>query len=93
VASSYSTEASFVSPVMKPVGKPDARNGPVRFDERGGETGQRYALAPAPLLDSTVVKLLASFCPIRLAERPSGGCGNVYVAASLLTNIQKGFVR
>jgi hypothetical protein len=53
VASSYSTEASFVSPVMKPVGKPDARNGPVRFDERGGETGQRYALAPAPLLDST----------------------------------------
>ena len=38
---------------MKPVGKPDARNGPVRFDERGEETGQRYALAPAPLLDST----------------------------------------
>ena len=39
---------------MKPVGKPDARNGHVRFDERGWETGRRFASAPAPGLDSTI---------------------------------------
>jgi hypothetical protein len=38
---------------MKPVGKPDARNEHVRFDERGWETGRRLASAPAPILDST----------------------------------------
>ena len=38
---------------MKPVGKPDARNGHVRFDERGRETGRRSASVPAPVLDST----------------------------------------
>src|ERR671919_202053 len=32
---------SFVSLTVKPVGKPDARNGHVRFDERGWETGRR----------------------------------------------------
>jgi hypothetical protein len=41
---------------MKPVGKPDAGNRPVQFDERGGETGRcRMAQATAPLLDSTEV--------------------------------------
>ena len=35
---------------MKPVGKPDAGNPHVRFDERGRETGQ---CATAPVLDST----------------------------------------
>ncbi len=29
---------------MKPVGKPDAGNPHVRFDERGGETGLRHRL-------------------------------------------------
>ena len=38
---------------MKPVGKPDAGNPHVRFDERGWETGRRPASAPAPNLDST----------------------------------------
>jgi len=38
---------------MKPVGKPDARNEHVRFDERGWEPGRRLASAPAPILDST----------------------------------------
>src|ERR1019366_8666349 len=38
-------------PVMKPVGKPDAVNPHVRFDERGGETG--CFGDTAPLLDST----------------------------------------
>ena len=38
---------------MKPVGKPDAGNPHVRFDERGWETGRRLASAPAPNLDST----------------------------------------
>jgi hypothetical protein len=28
---------------MKSIGKPDARNGHVRFDERGRETGRRVA--------------------------------------------------
>ena len=36
---------------MKPVGKPDAGNPHVRFDERGGET-ERFG-DTAPLLDST----------------------------------------
>jgi hypothetical protein len=36
---------------MKPVGKPDAGNPHVRFDERGGETGR--ANGTAPFLDST----------------------------------------
>jgi hypothetical protein len=43
---------------MKPVGKPDAGNPHVRFDERGWETGPRYASPPAPILDSTV-------CPVK----------------------------
>jgi hypothetical protein len=38
---------------MKPVGKPDARDGHVRFDERGWETGRRMTSVPAPILDST----------------------------------------
>ena len=37
---------------MKPVGKPDAGNPHVRFDERGGETELPQAVT-APLLDST----------------------------------------
>ncbi len=39
--------------IVKPVGEPDAGNPHVRFDERGEETGRRFASAPAPLLDST----------------------------------------
>src|ERR1700730_8680806 len=48
-------EASFtVCPTVKPVGKPDAGNPHVRFDERGRETGRcRTAHATAPFLDST----------------------------------------
>jgi hypothetical protein len=39
---------------MKPVGKPDAGNPHVRFDERGRETECcRMAQATAPVLDST----------------------------------------
>ena len=39
---------------MKPVGKPDAGNRHVRFDERGWETGRwPKAQATAPILDST----------------------------------------
>jgi transposase len=37
---------------MKPVGKPDAGNPHVRFDERGGETGRTRGTAP--FLDSTI---------------------------------------
>ena len=37
-------------PATKPVGKPDAGNPHVRFDERGGETDRRAA----PRLSSTL---------------------------------------
>jgi hypothetical protein len=30
---------------VKSIGKPDARNGPVRFDERGRETGRRFTVS------------------------------------------------
>ena len=41
---------------VKPVGKPDAGNRLVRFDERGWETERcRMAQATAPILDSTNV--------------------------------------
>src|ERR1700730_3552378 len=48
-------DGSFaVCPTVKPVGKPDAGNRHVRFDERGRETGRcRTAQATAPFLDST----------------------------------------
>jgi putative membrane protein len=46
---------------MKPVGKPDAGNPHVRFDERGWETGRRPASAPAPNLDSTAGAIHAGF--------------------------------
>ncbi len=38
-------------PATKPVGKPDAGNPHVRFDERGGETDRLRGTVP--LLDST----------------------------------------
>jgi hypothetical protein len=38
---------------MKPVGKPDAGNRHVRFDERGRETGRASASVLAPVLDCT----------------------------------------
>jgi hypothetical protein len=45
---------SSVCTLMKPIGKPDAGNRPVRFDERGQETERcRMAQATAPVLDST----------------------------------------
>ena len=47
---------STVCLAMKLVGKPDAGNPHVRFDERGEETGcRRTAQATAPLLDSTIM--------------------------------------
>ena len=46
---------------VKPVGKPDALVGHVRFDERGWETGRcRMAQATAPILDSTRTDLQRS---------------------------------
>ena len=52
-------------PAVKSVGKPDAGNPHVRFDERGRETERcRMAQATAPFLDST--------CALR-ARFSSGG--------------------
>jgi RNA-directed DNA polymerase len=48
-------------PTVKPVGKPDAGNPHVRFDERGWETGRCFASALAPILDSTVPNGLIDF--------------------------------
>jgi hypothetical protein len=43
---------------VKPVGKPDAGNRLVRFDERGWETERcRMAQATAPILDSTTADI------------------------------------
>src|SRR3982751_1444953 len=52
---------------VKPVGKPDAGNPHVRFDERGRETGCcRMAQATAPVLDSTMDRCAACLvCRIR----------------------------
>ncbi len=47
------TKAHVREPATKPVGKPDAGNPHVRFDERGRETGRSQRPAPAPGLDST----------------------------------------
>jgi hypothetical protein len=52
---------------VKPVGKPDAGNPHVRFDERGWETGRPKWSAPAPILDSTEI-------PHALSHLTSG-CG------------------
>jgi hypothetical protein len=43
---------------MKPVGKPDAGNPHVRFDERGRET-ERPSIATAPVLDSTSLMIMS----------------------------------
>ena len=46
---------------VKPVGKPDAGNRLVRFDERGWETERcRMAQATAPILDSTLASFAAT---------------------------------
>lgn len=44
---------------MKPVGKPDAGDPHVRFDERGRET-ERHSSATAPVLDSTTLMIMSA---------------------------------
>ena len=54
---------------VKPVGKPNAGNRHVRFDERGWETGRcRMAQATAPILDSTEPEVPESTADFRLSE-------------------------
>jgi hypothetical protein len=53
-SSTRAPRANAVGLAMKSVGKPDAGNPHVRFDERGRETGRLHvAQATAPFLDST----------------------------------------
>ena len=60
-------------PAVKSVGKPDARNPPVRFDERGRETELlAKPRAAAPFLDSTCA-LQARFSSV--SGRPPGYAG------------------
>jgi len=67
---------------MKPVGKPDAGNPHVRFDERGGETGLRQPLKhrASPRLynpriecccQSVVFMMAATVAPPGCRNRPS----------------------
>ena len=56
--SAHQLSVAVVCRKVKPVGKPDAGNPHVRFDERGRETGCcRMAQATAPVLDSTATTL------------------------------------
>jgi hypothetical protein len=57
---------------MKPVGKPNAGNRHVRFDERGWETGRRrMAQATAPILDSTeITPVVPAWVMPAKGERP-----------------------
>src|SRR5918999_764173 len=83
---------SAVCLTMKPVGKPDAGNPHVRFDERGRETElRRMAQATAPFLDST-----RDLCEIttghdRAAARVSAasrhGCASRALARSQLGSV------
>ena len=59
---------------IKPVGKPNAGNRHVRFDERGWETGRcRMAQATAPILDSTICStVVQSEANARHGARPHG---------------------
>ena len=65
-----------VTLTVKPVGKPDAGNRHVRFDERGWETGRcRMAQATAPILDSTLASVIGvqAACPQFGAYRSAPG--------------------
>jgi hypothetical protein len=53
---------------MKPVGKPDAGNPHVRFDERGGETGRESDTAP--FLDSTTALAARASVPASIDSSP-----------------------
>src|SRR5262245_11270562 len=73
-ASTRSASATAVGLSMKLVGKPDAGNRPVRFDERGQETECCHmAQATAPVLDSTYQFLrFAKVAGWRHHRSPSG---------------------
>jgi hypothetical protein len=61
---------------VKLVGKPDAGNRHVRFDERGGETVRcRMAQATAPLLDSTHAARFFAFLGLAHTGVPSDWIG------------------
>jgi len=60
---------------MKPVGKPDAGNPHVRFDERGEETGCATGVTTAPLLDSTSGALRLGVQAVVWLQRPCDGDG------------------
>jgi hypothetical protein len=53
-----------VHSLVKSVGKPDARNGHVRFDERGRETAGCSYPGTAPFLDSTTIRGPGWFWPL-----------------------------
>ena len=61
---------------MKPVGKPDAANPHVRFDERGRETEQRHRARPRLYQDK---------------DTPSGKCQNPQLLQLLTRKLRSGY--
>src|SRR5581483_2987979 len=57
---------------VKSVGKPDARNGHVRFDERGQETGRRFGVS-ARVWPRLYLQGFSSECS-RTSPCPRGRC-------------------
>ena len=83
---------------LKPVGKPDALIGHVRFDERGWETGRRFASVLAPILDSTKCPaaeyLAVAPEPLgRVARRPPSNFGDRQRSCSMVAPAKKGRLR
>ena len=74
VPRSACSDRPVVCLTVKPVGKPDAGNRHVRFDERGGETERcQRPQATAPVLDSTVASLSATHKLGRFRRRSGHG--------------------
>jgi hypothetical protein len=70
---------------VKPVGKPDAGNRLVRFDERGWETERcRMAQATAPILDSTSSDIGPDNEPLDDALIIALACDDLTIALGLL---------
>ena len=85
-ASGLQEWTSAVGRTVTPVGKPDAGNQHVRFDERGRETEQALqGSATAPVLDSTKTRVVTPL-PLATVTLPFGfgGQGNLDQAANCL---------
>jgi hypothetical protein len=81
-----------VGRTVKLVGKPDAGNLHVRFDERGRETERAQSIATALVLDSTLPRQRTKFDVIEVATPHSGSAirlqkQGLNISHALRTNI------